>query len=252
MDSDVDRATGRTPIFTLAAGEIATHWDAGLIPTVRLGGVTWVDPNANGIRDTEETHVVPGVPVRITGTDITGINVDITLYTDDTGQYYLDNLLPGTYQIQVPASIEGYVLTSSSVVTVTLTAQNRTMLDVNFGYIAPTNVDLMSFDAIPTARRVRLEWRVRLMDTSTPFFHVWRATPDGQWQRLTDTPLLPVEENGRIARFLYEDEEVTSGQTYIYRLESVGGVTFGPWRVRVPNALESHNSSVTFLPLVTH
>ena len=252
LDSDVDRATGRTPIFTLAAGESATHWDAGLIPTVRLGGVTWVDPNANGIRDTEETHVVPGVPVRITGTDITGINVDITLYTDDTGQYYLDNLLPGTYQIQVPASIEGYVLTSSSVVTVTLTAQNRTMLDVNFGYIAPTNVDLMSFDAIPTARRVRLEWRVRLMDTSIPFFHVWRATPDGQWQRLTDTPLLPVEENGRIARFLYEDEEVTSGQTYIYRLESVGGATFGPWRVRVPNALESHNSSVTFLPLVTH
>ena len=251
LDSDVDQATGRTPVFSLAAGQSTTSWDAGFIPTVQVGGVTWVDPNANAVREPEEVHVVPNVPVHITGTDIIGTHVDITVQTDDTGSYAVDNLLPGVYRVEVPMSLDGYVLTSTSPVTVTLTSQQREALSVDFGYIAPTWVSLVNFSNVATPTRVHLEWVVHAQGISLPTFHVWRSTLGGKWTRLTTLPLSPIGDDGRLAYFEYDDLSVVPGTTYVYQLRAADGTAFGPWRVNVPTPAPTAQSTLLFLAYVS-
>ncbi len=250
LDSDVDRASGRTPTFSLTPGQNASGWDAGLIPTGRVGGVAWLDPNANALRDPDELNTIPGVPVHISGTDVTGAPVDATVNTDANGAYVVDSLLPGTYQIEAPHGYGGYVLTTANVVTVTLTAQVREATNVNFGYIAPTWVNLLAFVITPSSHSVRLSWEVALNGGEPAPFRVWRAGPDGKWEQLTPEDLLPVSDDGRTAHYEFVDESVTPGTTYAYRLEAAGGATFGPWTVTTPTFSSTVAASSMFLPLL--
>ena len=252
-DSDVDRGSGRTPVFTLAPGQSDASWDAGLIPTVRLGGYTWVDANANAIRDPDEQDSVPNVPVHITGTDITGASVDATVASDGNGHFLVDTLLPGTYQVEVPHAVQGYVLTTSpDPATVVLTAQSREALNVNFGYIAPTWVNLLAFVIVPDGKGLHLRWRVALTGGDVPGFYVARRVTQGTWQRLTSHPILPLVEDGQTATYEFWDTQVQPGKTYAYRLETVSGATFGPWTAQVPAHTDGTSPSAMFLPFLTH
>ena len=65
----------------------------------RVAGRSWVDLNQDGIVDGSET-VLPGVELRLTGTDSDGNSVQATTVTDSFGNYLFDRLSPGTYQVQ--------------------------------------------------------------------------------------------------------------------------------------------------------
>lgn len=249
VDSDVDRATGKTTVISLAAGQSDTRWDAGLIPTVRLSGVTWIDPNANGLVDPNEVQVVPDVPVHITGTDITGATVDVTVNTDANGRYEMAGLLPGTYQMEVPAHFGGYIVTTPNPQTITLTALSQQAVEVNFGFLAPTWVNMLAFITTSTEKGVQLRWKVSL-GGAIPAFHVWRSSGDDGWIRLTESPLLPVSENGDTALYEFNDENVHPGHTYYYRLKATDGTAFGPWSVYVP-PFGNTNTGVMFLPFMS-
>lgn len=251
-DSDVDTTTSRTALITVAGGETLDTWDVGFIPLGHIAGIAWIDPNANAVKDANETTYVPGVPVHVTGTDVTGASVDVTVQTDNNGAYRVEGLLPGAYTVEVPYQYSGYVLTTSNPQQVTLDAGQGGQMNVDtldFGYIAPTLVDLTTFQATAGPNGVKLVWEVTLRNGVAPEFEVWRSTTLTKWEKVNDVPVQPVWDDGRRADYRLLDTQVEEGETYYYRL-STGGTDFGPWSVTVPNMTISQAPLQTFLPFV--
>ncbi len=250
-DSDVDPATGRTPVFTLNPGDVVTAWDVGLLPTGRLSGLVWLDVNGNGVHDPAENMPLVEVPVQVTGTTLTGMVVERVTTTGTDGRYVVDELPPGTYTVEVPYQYGGYVVTTARAQTIMLTPTLLTFDAVNFGYIAPTVVTLRTFNATTDSGLVVLRWEVALDNGDVPGFFVWRSGQDGEMRRLTPTPLLPEWENGRVARYRFVDTTVQPGETYTYRLDTVDGQTFGPWQVTLPLTVNHSPTLRVFLPLMS-
>ena len=74
-------------------------------------GTVFQDDNKDGNRDEDGISVDPGlvlnVPMRLTGTDITGKTVEKTTTLDEAGEFYFADLLQGTYelvQLEQPAN----------------------------------------------------------------------------------------------------------------------------------------------------
>lgn len=68
------------------------------LPTGSLAGQVYVDANSNGVRDTGEARI-PGVTVKLTGTDDAGNPVNLTTTTAADGGYTFDRLRPGSYTV---------------------------------------------------------------------------------------------------------------------------------------------------------
>jgi hypothetical protein len=103
-NSDVNVGTGRTDQITLAAGQIRTDVDAGLISNfAAVGDYVWYDVNANGIQDAGEPGV-PGVTVRLL--DAATGNVVASAVTDGNGRYFINN-------IPVPAGGSSFIVAFS-------------------------------------------------------------------------------------------------------------------------------------------
>ncbi|HVU15093.1 MAG TPA: SdrD B-like domain-containing protein, partial [Phototrophicaceae bacterium] len=97
QDSDVDTTTGRSNPTTLSPAENDLTWDAGLAPLATIGDRVWVDANTNGIQDSNEQGM-KGVRVNL----LDGLgNLLKSTTTDTQGNYTFENLLPGSYIVQV-------------------------------------------------------------------------------------------------------------------------------------------------------
>src|SRR5207237_9941620 len=70
--------------------------------TASVSGFVYIDANADGIRQAQET-VLPGVPVNLSGTTNQGAPVNVTAGTDASGAYSFINVIPGTYRLEVNA-----------------------------------------------------------------------------------------------------------------------------------------------------
>jgi uncharacterized repeat protein (TIGR01451 family) len=186
-----------------------------------------------------------GVPVTVTGTDILGNPVNLVAPTNN-GYYLVDNLLPGTYTASVPTSYGLYLLATPSPLTFTLTTAQPQRLDIDFGYVYPTGVQLAGFNADASETSILLTWDIDLIDGSpaAPHFNLWRAAPGGAWKRLTVQPMGPVSNDGTRATYKYEDLLISAGQTYLYQLRSTEGDIFGPWQV------SARQARPVYLPLV--
>lgn len=64
-----------------------------------IAGAVYNDINSNGVFEPTELGI-ENATVRLTGTDVRGAAVDITMQTAADGSYLFDNLNPGTYQLQ--------------------------------------------------------------------------------------------------------------------------------------------------------
>jgi uncharacterized repeat protein (TIGR01451 family) len=77
----------------------ATDTDTLALPAFSsLSGSVYVDRNNDGERSADEVGV-PGVTIRLTGTDNSGNAVNATVVTDASGNYRLTRMLPGTYTL---------------------------------------------------------------------------------------------------------------------------------------------------------
>jgi len=97
-DSDVDRLTGTSNTVTLPPTGGTETVDAGFVPEddpASLGGVAWVDTDADGVRDSGEA-VQAGVTVVLL--NAAGAVVDTTT-TDGSGNYSFTDLPAGDYQV---------------------------------------------------------------------------------------------------------------------------------------------------------
>lgn len=85
------------PAVTVPVGGSATV-NFGEYQLTSLAGEVYVDADNDGIRDVGET-AIPGVTIRLTGTDGAGAAVNLTTTTDAAGAYSFTNLVPGTYSV---------------------------------------------------------------------------------------------------------------------------------------------------------
>jgi uncharacterized repeat protein (TIGR01451 family) len=84
--------------IVLGADQSGIEYNFGEIKTASLAGNTYVDDNKDGVKSTGDTPLA-NVPVTLTGTDINGKSVNITVYTDANGFYEFTGLVPGVYQV---------------------------------------------------------------------------------------------------------------------------------------------------------
>jgi len=198
----------------------------------------------NGLCDESDLGIY-NAPLHVTGLDVFGASVDITVTTSITGFYLLDTLAPGVYTVTARDS-GGFRLVSEPVLTTTLPVGGGSDLGLDFIYAMPTAVQVSAPAVALRPGAVRLSWTVQLYGLAAPEFHVWRAAGGGGWKRLTATPLGPATNDGATAVYRCEDLAVERGVTYAYRLETTDGQLFGPWSVAVP----ATDAGRAFLPLV--
>jgi hypothetical protein len=211
---------------------------------VAIGDRACVDASMNGLCDESDLGIY-NTPLHVTGLDVFGASVDITVTTSITGFYLLDTLAPGVYTVTARDS-GGFRLVSEPVLTTTLPVGGGSDLGLDFIYAMPTAVQVSAPAVALRPGAVRLSWTVQLYGLAAPEFHVWRAAGGGGWKRLTATPLGPATNDGATAVYRCEDLAVERGVTYAYRLETTDGQLFGPWSVAVP----ATDAGRAFLPLV--
>jgi len=109
------------------ANENVAGKDFGNRGNLSITGRKYYDANGNGIEDPDD----PGIP-NGTVSLMENNNVIDTTTTDKDGVYTFANLAQGTYTISDPPA-GGFVLTTSSTITVTLTGTTATVVNANFG-----------------------------------------------------------------------------------------------------------------------
>ncbi|MGD2183468.1 SdrD B-like domain-containing protein [Lusitaniella coriacea] len=122
QDSDVNKDTGSTDIFTLNPGENNIDMDAGVVKEACLGDTVWFDTNEDGTQDFGEGGV-EGVSVTLTGGGADGVigtgdDTTETITTDADGHYAFYGLNPGEeYQVTFSNLPDGYTFTPANVST---------------------------------------------------------------------------------------------------------------------------------------
>ncbi len=228
----------------LGGAPISASDTARVLLYVTVGDRACVDANANNACD--DTDFGVRVPLTIRGVDINGLAVEINVTTSITGFYKIDNLVPGTYTVTALSLYNSYQLLSSNTMTGALPIGGSENLDLDFRYILPTSVQVGGFNATARTSEVRLAWRVTLNGQQAPEFHIWRSAGGENWKRLTSVPQGMSAGDAETASYAFSDTAITRGVTYLYRLESATGESFGPWSVRVPAGDEVRR----YLPLV--
>ncbi len=100
-DSNADTVTGKTACTYIAGGETNNTLDAGMYQLpVNIGDKVWNDANKNGIQDAGEAGI-PNVTVKLY--NCSGV-LTATTATDANGFYHFNDVLAGSYYIQVTAS----------------------------------------------------------------------------------------------------------------------------------------------------
>ena len=147
--------------FTLnvPAGATGTGYNFAQLPVADPVGFVFSDLNNNGVRDPGEPGI-PGVKVRMTGTDIQGNSITVNGVTDNTGLYvfaYRDQastlpLLPGVYNLfetQPPGWFDGKlqngtppatIVTDNAFIGIDLTNPPFFGSGYNFGEIKPSTL----------------------------------------------------------------------------------------------------------------
>ena len=107
LDSDADRVTGLTPVFTTgAAGTTNTSLDAGFCLPGSVGGVAFNDRSGDGIRNGgEEALAGFHVFLDLDGDGVPDVN-EPNGPTDIAGDYHFGNLLGDTYRLGIVDQVQ--------------------------------------------------------------------------------------------------------------------------------------------------
>jgi hypothetical protein len=133
--------------------------------------------------------------------------------TDAAGRYTVTHLAAGTYTVTA-GSYDGYIPTTSQTQPVTI-GQNETGIG-EFGYLAPTAVDLAAFVAKPRDGAVVLRWETTREENVDRFVLMRSKKPKGPWLEIARVPSKGL--GGLGATYEYLDRGTAPGRTYWYRL----------------------------------
>lgn len=138
---DVDGpANGRNLIdpIQVRSGERVTGRDFGYRMPAAVCGVAYRDDNQNGVRDPQETTVLSGVQIALSGTS------GAAVATDANGAYCFEGLMPGTYHLNAgdavgltpSGDVDGPANGNSTIGPFALTPGSR-LINQDFGYGPP-------------------------------------------------------------------------------------------------------------------
>ncbi len=246
VDSDPDPTTHNTDVTSLTSGETDNTWDAGLYRPATIGDYTWIDSDADGLQDPGESPL-GNVEVRLYDASDTLLS---TTHSDSSGIYHFTNLRPGTYKVRVvtPAS---YVATTPVELTRTLESGDN-VTDADFGFISPTAVNLISFNATVRDEGVRITWQVRGEEGVIAYRLQRTMNPKGEW---IDLRTVRAQGSPSVATYTVVDSLVRAGHHYYYRLVvEPSGTLLGPWDVFVPFSWEPGEGAggrLTFMPFLS-
>ena len=195
--------------------------DFGHVNFGSIGDFIYLDTNGNGSQDLGENLGIAGVPVTVKNVSTLE---ETTVTSGPTGLYLVDGLAPGVYEVSTPASWPGLTRTTASPKTVNL-GQGQNYVLADFGYIAPTSVQLASFTATAHAGGVQVRW-VTSYEREQEGFRVWRATAaDGVYEAVSGVIEAANSEMGASYEWL---DAGAAGRTW-YKIESLpDGQMFGP------------------------
>ncbi|MCX7852012.1 MAG: hypothetical protein N2383_04435, partial [Caldilineales bacterium] len=218
----------------------APNNDFGNVAFGSIGDFIFLDSNGNGVQNPGETVGIANVLVTVTNLDTGQV---FTTTSGVSGFYLVDRLIPGNYRVDVPANLPGLVRTTPSPHFVTL-ALNQDYLLADFGYIAPTSVQLIHFAAVRDGDAVLLRWATAA-EVDQEGFRVWRAT-SAQGPYAPVSGVIAAANNPNGASYEWADLSAAPGVTYWYKLESLpDGQLFGPVSVGQEEGLKR-----LFIPLV--
>ncbi|MEZ4910060.1 MAG: SdrD B-like domain-containing protein [Saprospiraceae bacterium] len=103
--------------------------DIGLVAFGSIGDVVYEDLNCNGIREAGEPGVL-GTIIKAKGINLYSENIEISDTSKSDGSYAVENLLPGTYNIDITPTV-GYELAQTMIQAITLqSGQNYNNYDI--------------------------------------------------------------------------------------------------------------------------
>lgn len=226
-------------LIVIGASGSAPDNDFGLVLFGSIGDFIYLDSNGNGSQDVGENQGIPNVPVTVRNV---ATAEEVTVSSDALGLYSVGNLAPGVYEVRTPASLPGLARTTfvPHIVNLAL-GQDYDLAD--FGYIAPTAVQISSFSAAAASGAVTVRWTTSY-EQGQEGFRVWRSSSaDGAYQLVSGT--IPAANNEAGASYAWID--VTAGQgVYWYKLQSLpDGQFFGPIATEGAEGLKR-----TYIPLI--
>ncbi|MFC7431822.1 MULTISPECIES: SdrD B-like domain-containing protein [unclassified Agrococcus] len=199
-------AASGVALVTLDEGERHATADFGYRGTGSLGDLVWLDRDGDDVR-TDTDPGVPAQPVRVVWAGRDGVlgtadDLAFDAVTDASGTYLVDGLPDGVFQVTVVGGIADVAANVAdpdggdpSTAVVSLDAEARERLDVDFGYGgANTLGDTIWWD--DDANGVDDEGEPRLAGVST--LVTWLG-PDGELGTADDLviPTLPTDAEGR-------------------------------------------------------
>ena len=106
-----------------------TPFDPPEVPAGRISGTVFLDGNDDGIQDPNEGGIA-GVEITLTGTDVFGNPVNVTVLTDANGRYVFDGLNAGDYTVTQaqPAGFDDGIDNSP------FTVSNDQFTDIQLGF----------------------------------------------------------------------------------------------------------------------
>lgn len=237
---------GRDKIY--GAGEVdaekAVLATAATLPgDATVSGHLWVDANGDGQHQLNEVTGVSGADVRLHDTQGALLSL---VTTDAQGGYVFRDLMPGSYRIDTTTP-QGWRETTVTSVGVVLGRGQAVQAD--FGFVAPTAVNLASFTATGYADRIELAWEFSGADPLQAW-DVLRASVNSKLaKRITPDPVMGVRTTGDSLFFRYTDPGVLAGQGYHYWLRSrATGELYGP----VLGTARSVRATTVYVPLAKH
>ncbi len=208
---------------------------------VTLTGKVWNDLNGDGVVEAGEQGVA-GWTVRVFSSS--GAQV-ASAVTDDDGNFVVSDLAAGTYTVSSDTP-EGYASTTSTSQSVSM-EPGATASDIDFGFVAPTSVQVTSFEASVRGKAVRVTWSTGI-ETGITEFSVQRALRmEGPWVEIGRVQSQSV--GGQGADYHFDDTGVAPGRVYWYRIVvQPGGEAIGPISVSVP--IGGGSAPLVFVPAV--
>ena len=107
LDSDIDETEDELSTVCFGIEEDDIQVDMAFLPYSQLGDLVWLDENVDGQQDASEPGLA-GIDIILLDEDD---NVIGSTTTDLDGFYRFENLIPGTYRLELPSASESYTPT---------------------------------------------------------------------------------------------------------------------------------------------